>query len=146
MVPISVHLVICSALVTSILVTQHANMKCIAGTGLFVIRICTILLPFRCAQCSLFYTFRFKHEPPLPWSAITISTAVAIIVLLVGHIIYATLNSLETAEHDYRVMRELKGQAEAADVAKSQVLFAFSCVFFYPLVVISCVLFSTFVV
>jgi hypothetical protein len=43
-------------------------------------------------------------------------------------------------------MRELKGQAEAADVAKSQVLFAFSCVFFYPLVVISCVLFSTFVV
>ncbi|CAN6318734.1 unnamed protein product [Urochloa humidicola] len=65
---------------------------------------------------------RFKHEPPLPWSAIIISTAVAIIVLLVGHIIYATLNSLEKAEHDYRVMRELKGQAEAADVAKSQFL------------------------
>jgi len=65
---------------------------------------------------------RFKYEPPLPWSAITISTAVAIIVLLVGHIIYATLNSLEKAEHDYRVMRELKGQAEAADVAKSQFL------------------------
>ncbi|PVH31905.1 hypothetical protein PAHAL_9G257700 [Panicum hallii] len=65
---------------------------------------------------------RFKHEPPLPWSAITISTAVAIIVLLVGHIIYATLNSLEKAEHDYRVMRELKGRAEAADVAKSQFL------------------------
>ncbi|OEL22625.1 putative histidine kinase 5 [Dichanthelium oligosanthes] len=65
---------------------------------------------------------RFKHEPPLPWSAITISTAVAIIVLLVGHIIYATLNSLEKAEHDYRVMRELKGRAEAADIAKSQFL------------------------
>ncbi|CAL4933024.1 unnamed protein product [Urochloa decumbens] len=65
---------------------------------------------------------RFKHEPPLPWSAIIISTAVAIIVLLVGHIIYATLNSLEKAEHDCRVMRELKGQAEAADVAKSQFL------------------------
>ena len=129
MVLISVHLVICSTLVTLILVTQHANMKCIAGTNLFVIRICTILLPFRCAQCSLFYTFRFKHEPPLPWSAITISTAVAIIVLLVGHIIYATLNSLEKAEHDYRVMRELKGRAEAADVAKSQVLSAFSFVF-----------------
>ncbi|TVU30753.1 hypothetical protein EJB05_22390 [Eragrostis curvula] len=63
----------------------------------------------------------FKHEPPLPWSAITISTAVAIIVLLVGHIIYATLNSLEKAEDNYRVMRELKGRAEAADVAKSQV-------------------------
>jgi len=72
---------------------------------------------------------RFNYEPPLPWSAITISTAVAIIVLLVGHIIYATLNSLEKAEHDYRVMRELKGRAEAADVAKSQVLSAFSFVF-----------------
>ncbi|KAL6883401.1 hypothetical protein ACP4OV_010815 [Aristida adscensionis] len=65
---------------------------------------------------------RFKQEPPLPWSAITISTAVAIIVLLVGHIIYATLNSLEKAEDDYRTMRELKGRAEAADVAKSQFL------------------------
>ncbi|XP_034571135.1 probable histidine kinase 5 isoform X2 [Setaria viridis] len=65
---------------------------------------------------------RFKHEPPLPWSAIIISAAVAIIVLLVGHIIYATLNSLEKAEQDYIVMRELKGQAEAADVAKSQFL------------------------
>lgn len=73
--------------------------------------------------------FRFKHEPPLPWSAIIISTAVAIIVLLVGHIIYATLNSLEKAEHDYRVMKELKGRAEAADVAKSQVHSTSSSVF-----------------
>jgi CHASE3 domain sensor protein len=48
--------------------------------------------------------------------------AVAIIVLLVGHIIYATLSSLEKAEDNYRAMRELKGRAEAADVAKSQVL------------------------
>ncbi|KAL6643041.1 hypothetical protein ACP70R_021222 [Stipagrostis hirtigluma subsp. patula] len=65
---------------------------------------------------------RFKQRPSLPWSAITISTAVAIIVLLVGHIIYATLNSLERAEDNYRTMRELKGRAEAADVAKSQFL------------------------
>ncbi|XP_062204992.1 probable histidine kinase 5 isoform X3 [Phragmites australis] len=65
---------------------------------------------------------RFKHEPPLPWSAITISMAVAIIVLLVGQIIYATLNSLEEAEDNYRAMLELKGRAEAADVAKSQFL------------------------
>jgi hypothetical protein len=49
--------------------------------------------------------------------------------LLVGHIIYATLNSLEKAEHDYIVMKELKGLAEAADVAKSQVLSTFSSVF-----------------
>jgi histidine kinase 2/3/4 (cytokinin receptor) len=51
-----------------------------------------------------------------------ISSAVAIIVLLVGYIIYATLNSLEEAEDNYTTMRDLKGRAEAADVAKSQVL------------------------
>lgn len=105
-------------------------MKCIAGTKLFVIIIYTMLFFFRCAQCSLSNIyFRFKHEPPLPWSAIIISAAVAIIVFLVGHIIYATLNSLEKAEHDYRVMKELKGQAEAADVAKSQVHSTSSSVF-----------------
>ncbi|XP_015698962.2 probable histidine kinase 5 isoform X2 [Oryza brachyantha] len=65
---------------------------------------------------------RFKHKPSLPWSAIMISSAVAIIVLLVGYIIYATLNSLEEAENNYTAMRELKGRAEAADVAKSQFL------------------------
>ncbi|KAL5230715.1 hypothetical protein ABZP36_029491 [Zizania latifolia] len=65
---------------------------------------------------------RFKHEPSWPWSAIMISSAVAIIVLLVGYIIYATLNSLEEAENNYRAMRQLKGRAEAADVAKSQFL------------------------
>uniref|UniRef100_A0A0E0M6X9 histidine kinase n=1 Tax=Oryza punctata TaxID=4537 RepID=A0A0E0M6X9_ORYPU len=65
---------------------------------------------------------RFKHAPSLPWSAIMISSAVAIIVLLVGYIIYATLNSLEEAEDNYTAMRDLKGRAEAADVAKSQFL------------------------
>lgn len=78
---------------------------------------------------SFNFYFRFKHEPPLPWSAIIISTAVAVIVLLVGHIICETLNSLEKAEHDCRVMRELKGRAEAADVAKSQVHSTSSSVF-----------------
>ncbi|XP_010907055.1 probable histidine kinase 5 [Elaeis guineensis] len=65
---------------------------------------------------------RFKHEPPLPWSAITTSLGVAVIVLLVGHIFYAALNRIEKVEDDYCEMRELKVRAEAADVAKSQFL------------------------
>lgn len=44
------------------------------------------------------------------------------IVLLLGHIFYAAINRIEKVEDDYHEMRELKGRAEAADVAKSQVL------------------------
>ncbi|PKA49832.1 Histidine kinase 2 [Apostasia shenzhenica] len=65
---------------------------------------------------------RFKHEPPPPWSAITTSIGVAVIVLLVGHIFYAAVNRIEKVEDDYNEMRELKVRAEAADVAKSQFL------------------------
>ncbi|CAD5196087.1 unnamed protein product [Musa acuminata subsp. malaccensis] len=65
---------------------------------------------------------RFKHKPPPPWSAITTSLGVAVIVLLVGHIFHAALDRIEEVEDDYRQMRELKVRAEAADVAKSQFL------------------------
>ncbi|XP_065039780.1 probable histidine kinase 3 isoform X2 [Musa acuminata AAA Group] len=65
---------------------------------------------------------RFKHKPPLPWSAITMSVGVAVIVLQVGHIFHAALNRIEEVEDDYCQMRELKIQAESADVAKSQFL------------------------
>ncbi|THU64363.1 hypothetical protein C4D60_Mb01t25700 [Musa balbisiana] len=65
---------------------------------------------------------RFKHKPPLPWSAITMSVGVAVIVLLVGHIFHAALNHIGEVEDDYCQMRELKVQAESADVAKSQFL------------------------
>ncbi|CAL9132034.1 unnamed protein product [Musa acuminata var. zebrina] len=65
---------------------------------------------------------RFKHKPPPPWSAITMSLGVAVIVLLVGHIFHAALDRIEEVEDDYRQMRELKVRAEAADVAKSQFL------------------------
>lgn len=50
----------------------------------------------------------------------------AVIVLLVGCIFYQALNRFEKVEDDYREMRELKGRAEAADVAKSQVLISFT--------------------
>lgn len=48
------------------------------------------------------------------------------IVLLVGHIFNAAINRIEKVEDDYREMKELKVRAEAADVAKSQVIFFFS--------------------
>ncbi|KAL5987955.1 putative histidine kinase 5 [Asimina triloba] len=65
---------------------------------------------------------RFKQKPPLPWSAITTSAGVLVIAMLVGHIFHAALNRIAEVEDDYREMRELKGRAEAADVAKSQFL------------------------
>lgn len=44
------------------------------------------------------------------------------IASLVGHIFQATVNRIAKVEEDYHEMMELKGKAEAADVAKSQVL------------------------
>lgn len=44
------------------------------------------------------------------------------IVLLIGYIFHATVNRIAKVEDDYREMMELKKRAEAADVAKSQVL------------------------
>ena len=69
--------------------------------------------------------FRFKQEAPPPWTAITASVGVAVIVLLVGHIFHAAINRIEKVEDDYREMRDLKVRAEAADVAKSQVYAVF---------------------
>lgn len=44
------------------------------------------------------------------------------IALLIGYIFHATVNRIAKVEDDYREMMELKKRAEAADVAKSQVL------------------------
>lgn len=44
------------------------------------------------------------------------------IALLVGYIFHATVNRIAKVEDDCQKMTELKKQAEAADVAKSQVL------------------------
>ncbi|KAI9080905.1 hypothetical protein K1719_037066 [Acacia pycnantha] len=65
---------------------------------------------------------RFKHKPPLPWTAINASVGVLVITLLLGHIFYAAISRIAKVEDDYREMRELKVRAEAADVAKSQFL------------------------
>lgn len=74
--------------------------------------------PFRKHQMRC----RFTQEPPLPWSAITTSLGILVIALLVGHIFHAALNRIAKVEEDFRKMEELKVQAEAADVAKSQFL------------------------
>ncbi|KAJ7539130.1 hypothetical protein O6H91_11G077600 [Diphasiastrum complanatum] len=65
---------------------------------------------------------RFYKQPPIPWSAITTSIGILVIVLLIGHILYAAVNRIEKVEEDYRKMEALKLLAESADVAKSQFL------------------------
>ncbi|XVE74763.1 hypothetical protein DITRI_Ditri12bG0044000 [Diplodiscus trichospermus] len=65
---------------------------------------------------------RFKQKPPWPWLAITTSIGILVIALLVGHIFHATVNRIAKVEDDCHKMMELKKQAEAADVAKSQFL------------------------
>ncbi|MBA0689107.1 hypothetical protein Goari_006848 [Gossypium aridum] len=65
---------------------------------------------------------RFKQKPPWPWLSITTSIGILVIALLVGHIFHATVNRIAKVEDDCHKMMELKKQAEAADVAKSQFL------------------------
>ncbi|KAJ7296812.1 hypothetical protein O6H91_Y097300 [Diphasiastrum complanatum] len=65
---------------------------------------------------------RFYDPPSIPWSAITTSSGILVIVLLVAHILYAAVNRIEKVEEDYRKMEELKVRAESADIAKSQFL------------------------
>ncbi|XP_059448491.1 histidine kinase 3 [Corylus avellana] len=65
---------------------------------------------------------RFKQKPPWPWLAITTSIGILVIALLVGYIFHATVNRIAKVEDDCQKMTELKKQAEAADVAKSQFL------------------------
>ena len=67
--------------------------------------------------------YRFKHKPPLPWTAINGSVGLLVITLLVGHIFHAAISRIAKVEEDFREMMELKARAEAADVAKSQVHF-----------------------
>lgn len=61
------------------------------------------------------------QKPPLPWLAITYSLGAYVIVLLIGHIFYATVHRIAKVEDDLQIMKVLKKRAEAADVAKSQV-------------------------
>ncbi|XP_020525803.1 probable histidine kinase 5 isoform X2 [Amborella trichopoda] len=90
----------------------------VTDTGLFHFSNLDFGDPFRKHEMHC----RFKQKVPLPWSAITTSLGVLVIVLLVGHIFHAAINRIAKVENDYRKMMELKVRAEAADVAKSQFL------------------------
>ncbi|KAL5207629.1 hypothetical protein ABZP36_032064 [Zizania latifolia] len=65
---------------------------------------------------------RYRQKPPLPWSAITNPLGAFVIWMLVGYIICAAWSRYDKVSEDCRKMEELKTQAEAADVAKSQFL------------------------
>ncbi|KAG2535691.1 hypothetical protein PVAP13_9NG129673 [Panicum virgatum] len=65
---------------------------------------------------------RYRNKPHVPWSAITPSSCVFVILMLLEYIIYAAWSRYDNVKEDYRKMEELKKQAEAADVAKSQFL------------------------
>lgn len=78
-----------------------------------------------------FSFFRFKQRPPHPWTATNASVGVFAITLLLGYIFYAAINRIAEVEDDYRQMRKLKVRAEAAEVAKSQVMYISGIVAFY---------------
>ncbi|KQK02010.1 probable histidine kinase 6 [Brachypodium distachyon] len=65
---------------------------------------------------------RYRQKPPMPWSAITNPLGAFVIWMLVGYIICAAWSRYDKVTEDCRKMEELKTQAEAADVAKSQFL------------------------
>ncbi|XP_010936875.1 probable histidine kinase 4 [Elaeis guineensis] len=74
--------------------------------------------PFRRHQMEC----RYSNKPPIPLSAITTPSGVFVICMLAGYILYAAWNRYDNVKEDCRKMEELKKQAEAADVAKSQFL------------------------
>ena len=65
--------------------------------------------------------FRYLQEAPTSWIALTTSFFVFVIGILVAYMIYSAAIHIVKVEDDFRKMQVLKSQAEAADIAKSQV-------------------------
>ncbi|XP_064944281.1 probable histidine kinase 4 isoform X1 [Musa acuminata AAA Group] len=74
--------------------------------------------PFRKHQMKC----RYRKKPPVSLSSITTPSGIFVICMLVGYIGYAAWSHYDNVKEDFRKMEELKKQAEAADVAKSQFL------------------------
>ncbi|KAL5995537.1 Histidine kinase 4 [Asimina triloba] len=74
--------------------------------------------PFRKHEMSC----RYLWKAPIPWTAILASCGFFLIFILVGYILYAAVTHIAKVDEDFCKMEELKVQAEAADVAKSQFL------------------------
>lgn len=66
---------------------------------------------------------RYHQKAPTPWTALTTAFLFFVIGLLVGYILYGAAIHIVKVEDDFHEMEELKVLAEAADVAKSQVVF-----------------------
>ena len=66
---------------------------------------------------------RYHQKAPISWTALTTAFLFFVIGLLVGYILYGAGIHIVKVEDDFHEMQELKVRAEAADVAKSQVLF-----------------------
>ncbi|KAL1556500.1 Histidine kinase 4, variant 2 [Salvia divinorum] len=64
----------------------------------------------------------YLQEAPTSWIALTTSFFVFVIGILVAYMIYSAAIHIVKVEDDFHKMQELKSQAEAADVAKSQFL------------------------
>lgn len=64
---------------------------------------------------------RYHQKAPTLWTALTTAFLFFVIGLLVGYILYGAATHIVKVEDDFNEMQELKGLAEAADVAKSQV-------------------------
>ncbi|XP_009600233.1 histidine kinase 4 [Nicotiana tomentosiformis] len=65
---------------------------------------------------------RYLHEAPISRGAVTTAVFIFIIFLLIGYTGYKSASHINKVEDDFHKMQELKVQAEAADVAKSQFL------------------------
>jgi arabidopsis histidine kinase 2/3/4 (cytokinin receptor) len=76
----------------------------------------------RLIACPIVHNLsRYRNKPHVPWSAISTPSGVFVICMLVGYIAGAAWSRYDNVKEDCRKMEELKKQAEAADVAKSQV-------------------------
>ncbi|CAN4081025.1 unnamed protein product [Withania somnifera] len=65
---------------------------------------------------------RYLYEAPISWGAVTTAVFIFTIFVLIGYTGYKSASHINKVEDDFHKMQELKGQAEAADVAKSQFL------------------------
>ncbi|KAK4371254.1 hypothetical protein RND71_010729 [Anisodus tanguticus] len=65
---------------------------------------------------------RYLYEAPISWGAVTTAVFIFTIFLLIGYTGYKSASHINKVEDDFHKMQELKVQAEAADVAKSQFL------------------------
>ncbi|GER51822.1 histidine kinase 2 [Striga asiatica] len=65
---------------------------------------------------------RYLQEAPTSWHALQTAALVFMIGFLIGYMAYSAVSHIVKVEDDFNKMQELKVQAEAADVAKSQFL------------------------